>query len=174
MKQFDNIHTHVPQPGAVLNLEPEQRPDESGWYSVGIHPWRAAEADALWPLVEASARHGHVVAIGECGLDTLRGPSPEIQQEVFERHIQLSETLGKPLIIHAVHAWPQLIATRARMKPEQEWIIHGFRGKAPLAKELLRHGFSLSFGERYNHEAFDITPPDRRYRETDSTLPSGS
>lgn len=172
MTHFDNIHTHRPAPGAVLNLEPEQQPDCDGWYSTGIHPWRAAEAEKLWPLVVQAAGHTHVVAIGECGLDALRGPELSVQQAVFERHVALSERLCKPLIIHAVRTWPELIALRRRLKPRQEWIIHGFRGKAALAHELLRHGFSLSFGEKFNQEAFDLTPPERRYRETDSPASS--
>ncbi len=52
MKHFANIHTHLPEDNAVVNIEPEQLPDDSGWFSVGIHPWRAGEADILWPLVE--------------------------------------------------------------------------------------------------------------------------
>lgn len=174
MIHFRNIHTHCPEPGAVLNLEPEQQPGGDGFYSVGIHPWRAAEARTLWPMVEAAARNPRVVAIGECGLDALRGPAPDVQEAVFLRHVELSEKLGKPLIIHAVRTWPQLIALRSRLKPRQEWIIHGFRGKAELARELLRHGFSLSFGKKFNQEAFDITPAARRYRETDSAAPSVS
>lgn len=168
MKHFANIHTHLPEDNAVVNIEPEQLPDDSGWFSIGIHPWRACEADTLWPMVEKAALHPHVVAIGECGLDAVRGPALDIQTPVFERHVQLSEALGKPLIIHAVRTWPQLISVRKLLKPQQEWIIHGFRGKAELAAELLRHGFSLSFGKIYNQQAFDITPPERRYRETDS------
>lgn len=172
LNDFVNIHTHNPAEGSVartiVNLEPEQSPDACGWYSTGIHPWRAAEADRLWPLVENSAAHPHVVAIGECGLDALRGPQLEIQREVFIRHISLSETLHKPLIIHAVRTWPQLIALRKSTKASMEWIIHGFRGNATLAEELLRHGFSLSFGAKFNPDAFNATPADRRYRETDS------
>lgn len=173
LHDFSNIHTHVAEEGhtgdTVVNLEPEQLPDDRGWYSVGVHPWRADEADRLWPLVESAASLPRVVAIGECGLDALRGPSLEQQREVFLRHVALSENTAKPLIIHAVRTWPQLIELRRQLKPTQEWIIHGFRGKATLAAELLRHGFSLSFGERYNPEAFALTPPERRYRETDSS-----
>ncbi|MDE5929471.1 MAG: TatD family hydrolase, partial [Muribaculaceae bacterium] len=106
--------------------------------------------------------------IGECGLDALRGPDMALQREVFLKHIGLSEALGKPLLIHAVRCWPELIALRHNLNPAQEWIIHGFRGKAELAAELLRHGFSLSFGLKYNEDAFRLTPPERRYRETDT------
>lgn len=174
LRELDNIHTHVAEEGrnasALVNLEPEQLPDSAGWYSTGIHPWRAAEASRLWPLVESAARHPHVLAIGECGLDVLRGPDLALQREVFLKHIGLSESLCKPLLIHAVRSWPELIALRHNLNPAQEWIIHGFRGKAELAAELLRHGFSLSFGLKYNEDAFRLTPPERRYRETDSVF----
>ena len=43
-----------------------------------------------------------------------------------------------------------------------------FAGGPALARQLLDAGFDLSFGLRYNKESFDITPTERRYRETDA------
>ena len=36
-----------------------------------------------------------IVAIGETGLDKLKGPSFEVQTPVFKKHIEISEKLGK-------------------------------------------------------------------------------
>lgn len=173
LHRFSDIHRHVLGDAApdevVVNLEPGQQPDGQGWYSAGIHPWQAAEAERYWPWLEQVATNPRVVAIGEAGLDALRGPDLDTQQPVFERQAKLAEHVGKPLIIHAVRCWPQLIVLRRRLKPTQPWIIHGFRGKPQLAQQLLDHGFSLSYGRRYNQASYDLTPPDRRYHETDIT-----
>lgn len=171
LHRFTDIHRHLladAEPSrVVVNLEPGQLPDNIGWYSAGIHPWVADRADEHWSWLEQTAAHPHVAAIGEAGLDALRGPDLDTQTAVFKRQAELAERLGKPLIIHAVRTWPQLMALHRQLKPAQPWIIHGFRGKPQLARQLLDHGFSLSFGKHYNPESYELTPPDRRYHETD-------
>lgn len=97
-----------------------------------------------------------VVAIGETGLDKITAGSPETfkrQQELFTQHIRLSEETGKPLIIHCVKAWDELLHIRKATHPAVPWIIHGFRGKELLATQLLDAGLYLSFGSFYNPEA---------------------
>lgn len=56
------------------------------------------------------------------------------------------------------------------MKPENAWIIHGFRGKKELAESLVRQGFYLSFGEKYQAEALQTMPADRLLLETDESI----
>ncbi|MDE6484694.1 MAG: TatD family hydrolase [Duncaniella sp.] len=178
MPPFDT-HTHRRDAAdAIINYDPAvdtYTPDPSLTYSVGVHPWHAHLADkATLDKAATLAREGNFVAIGETGLDTLRGSDPEIQTRLFEWHISLAISLRKPLIIHAVRAWQQLIAISRPYRPFiAPWIIHGFRGKPQLARQLLDAGFSLSFGQHYNPESFAITPVDRRYAESDeSTLPA--
>lgn len=164
--RVSDIHTHNPEAtDAVINLEPgwEMRPD--ALYSVGWHPWWP-NPDMEW--VEHVATDERVVMIGECGIDKLRGTgSIDEQIALTRRHAEISERLGKPLILHIVGAWNEIIALRREMKPLQPWIIHGFRGKPQLARQLLDAGFHISLGERYNPETLAIIPPDRLYRETD-------
>lgn len=171
LHQFDDIHRHrlgdADPTRVVVNLEPGQQPDGSGWFSAGIHPWMADRADEYWQWLEEVLAHPRVLAVGEAGLDALRGPDQATQTRVFERQAELSERFAKPLIIHAVRSWPALTALRRRLKPSQPWIIHGFRGKPELARQLLDQGFSLSFGHRFNPDSYALTPPERRYSETD-------
>ena len=77
--------------------------------------------------------------------------------------------LDKPLVIHLVKAMSELLKLKQQIKPANPWIIHGFRGKAALAEECLRHGFYLSFGEKYQEEALRITPAGRLFLETDES-----
>lgn len=184
MKIPVDIHTHLLSqlPGeAIVNCYPETfSPQEGGWYSVGIHPWyiehAAAGADSSLNEREARLRellhHPQVLAVGEAGLDKLAEASMPLQLEVFERQAQLAADAAKPLVIHLVKAADELIRLKHGLKPANPWIIHGFRGKATLAQEYLRHGFYLSFGENYQAETLRSMPADRLFIETDeSTLP---
>src|SRR5262249_20053567 len=68
--------------------------------AVGIHPNDAAAAEAGdWEVVSALAREPEVVAIGETGLDRYRDRTPfPLQQEWFDRHLDLAEELGLPVV----------------------------------------------------------------------------
>lgn len=166
-----DFHTHTPKPGAIVNLDPtdpEARMLPGLIYSAGIHPWNAAAATPdVIDRLEALARSPQVVAIGETGLDTLRGPAIDIQEHLFRLHIALASRLNTPIIIHCVRAWDRLLAVRRESPPVPAWIIHGFRGKPQQARQLVAAGFFLSFGHRYNPESWAATPPDRRLVESD-------
>ena len=47
----------------------------------------------------------------------------------------------------------ELLKLKQRLQPANPWIIHGFRGKPALAQDYVRHGFYLSFGEKYQEES---------------------
>ncbi|MEL5896086.1 TatD family hydrolase [Bacteroides sp. GD17] len=176
MKMPVDIHTHqLPQvPGeAIVNCYPEMfSPQEGGWYSVGIHPWYIAASDDKKNCLEVLVRHPQVLAVGEAGLDKLADAPMDLQLEVFEFQARLAEEVEKPLVIHLVKAADELLKLRRTLRPAMPWVIHGFRGKAALAEDYLRHGFYLSFGEKYQAEALLTTPADRLFIETDeSTVP---
>jgi TatD DNase family protein len=165
-----NIHTHHrPAVDAVLNVYPQDfAPREGEEYSVGIHPWYAESATpADWERLRQAARHPQVVLIGECGLDKLCDTPFAVQQSAFERQVLLSEEVGKPLLIHCVKCYNEVLACKRRLRPRQPWIIHGFRGKPTVARTLLEAGCSLSYGARFNPESVRLTPPDRLFVETD-------
>lgn len=126
----------------------------------GIHPWKA---DLEQAVPDLSGK----LAIGECGLDALRGPSLSVQEEVFVRQVRLSEELGKPLIIHCVKAIDRLLELHKALKPTQSWMLHGFRGKPQQLRSLLDAGFHVGFGTRFNEESLRLCPLDRLMLETD-------
>ncbi|MCM1310020.1 MAG: TatD family hydrolase [Bacteroides sp.] len=165
--KVSDIHTHNPEAtDAVINLEPGWKMREDALYSVGWHPWWPLPADMDW--VEHTAADPRVALIGECGIDKLRGQgSIDEQIALTRRHAELSERLNKPLILHIVRAWEEIIALRKEMNPRRPWIIHGFRGKPQLARQLLAAGFDISLGPRYNEETLREIPPERLYRESD-------
>ena len=174
-----DFHTHNQQaaPGtAIVNLpldivqQPETfRPVAGGLYSAGIHPWWTEEDDveALFVGLTQLLEHPQVVALGECGLDRLRGGSMELQEAVFCQQVTLSETLQKPLIIHCVRAFDILLQLKKRLRPTQQWTIHGFRGRPDLSSAVARCGLRFEFRKQRNEESFALTPPTRRHEETD-------
>lgn len=170
-----DIHSHDKQrvDDAVINISPFEDIIPGAVHSVGIHPWLAHEAthDTLQRLALMCA-HRQIVAIGETGLDALRGGDISKQTEIFIKHIALSEEYRKPLIIHAVKTYSGIITLHRDLHPTQPWIIHGFRGKPQLAIELLRHGLYISLGEKFNPDTAAIIPDDRLFFESDeSPLP---
>ena len=91
----------------------------------------------------------------------------EVQESVFSEQVALSEQVGKPLIIHCVKALDRLLLLRKELKPKQQWMLHGFRGKPQQLRSLLDAGFFVSFGFQHNEESLRICPIDRRLLETD-------
>ena len=170
-KSMFDFHTHNPDAiDAMINAEPGFIPRQGAIYSVGIHPWNCADVtDMDMRRLDADAHLDCVKAIGETGLDKHRGETIERQTELLIHHIALSEELHKPLVLHIVRAFPEIIALKNRFKPTQPWIIHGFRGKPQQAAELLRHGFYLSLGKHFNQESAKIIPSERLLAETDDS-----
>ena len=137
------------------------------YYSCGIHPWYIKDKERQLQLLKEILNYPNIVAIGEAGLDKLRGVSLDIQIEVFIAQALLSEELQKPLIIHCVKAWEELVAIKKEIKPQAQWVIHGFRGSDQLARQLILHGFMLSFGWEFNPKALQIAWQDSLLTETD-------
>lgn len=178
LADFRDIHTHRRDAGedSLICVGPEEPRRADRWYSVGVHPWTLGagglSAEQREALRQAAAA-GRVVAIGEAGIDMLRGPAVEVQTKAFMEQAEIAAAAGKPLIIHCVRAWHIVLRLRAEFLRRHgddapQWVIHGFRGGPALARQLLDAGLDLSFGERHNAEALALTPPGRRYRESDA------
>lgn len=171
MKIID-IHTHhpAPQPEAVICVSPEDfNPMEGQLYSVGIHPWATTGSipEELWETLEAAAMHPQVVAIGECGIDLVKGGPLFQQMLVMKRQVDLSERLGKPVVLHCVHAHDIVIGMKKDLKPTQNWLVHGFRGKPTVAEMFTDAGISLSFGASFNERSVGVVPEGMLLAETD-------
>ncbi|MDR2148205.1 MAG: TatD family hydrolase [Tannerella sp.] len=134
----------------IVPIKDEIIHQKDALFSVGIHPWNP-DRDKILELREL-LRLENVVAIGEAGLDKLK-PDLTIQRQLFEIQAQIAEETGKPLIIHCVKAWSELLETKKRLKPSTIWIVHGFRGGEKLAEQLIDAGMYLSFGAFFNPES---------------------
>ena len=175
MPDFFNIHTHTSThpKTEILSLAPEQHSADIHvvYASVGIHPWHLTleQSESQWEALRQSVKDKRIIAIGECGLDKLQGPSLELQTSLFKQEATLAEECSLPLIIHCVKAFNELIQLKKEISPRQPWIIHGFRGKLPLAADCIRHGFYLSIGSRFQADALKAIPLDHLFIETDES-----
>jgi TatD DNase family protein len=152
---YIDIHVHRGTPAAgifileSLMAHEEKVPEDSPGvaYTFGIHPWFLTENNFSQQLdsVKNIIGNPEILAIGEAGFDKLRGPSITLQRKVFEEQIALSEDLKKPVVIHCVRAWEELLSVQKKLKPKMPWLIHGFRGNVELATQLLSKGMYLSF-----------------------------
>ena len=123
-------------------------------FSVGIHPWNIpTEID--WNFFRKVSNKKNILAIGEIGIDNLKSNNAIPQADVFYKQLLIAEEVKKPVIIHMVKSLEEIIKIYKLIKPKQPWIIHGFRGKPEQANQLIRLGFILSFGEKYNYKTIN-------------------
>ena len=178
---FVDIHTHTAKTAddliQIVNLDLEQLCPEQGYYSYGIHPWEMDNADfkpeKAFSLLEEKLLSPNVLALGEAGLDKMHKESFEQQIVLFERQIELSEALQKPMILHDVKSHNEILALRKKHKAKQPWILHGFNGTEQDIRQLTGQGLYLSVGESLLHSERKITkslkniPLDLLFLETD-------
>lgn len=153
---FLDLHTHkTTQKNGVTSIQslsltsdiflamPKTKP-----ISIGLHPWYATldKLEVQIRYLEVLAKQPNVKLIGECGLDKLKGECLENQIIIFERQIAIAATLKKPIVIHCVKAFNELIEIKERLKVNVPMIIHGFNKHEVLGKQLIAKGFLLSFG----------------------------
>ncbi len=181
---FLDFHTHktTKQVGVqniynvILNTETMEDEQWKNYeaVSVGIHPWyidkESLEERLTFLLKTASLPV--VKCIGEAGIDKLRGADLRLQEEVFIRQVRIAEQVSKPVVIHCVRAFNELMAIKKAIRPQVPMIIHGFNRKPELAAELVSEGFYLSFGKHVLdkpqvQQALRETHADRLFLETD-------
>jgi TatD DNase family protein len=143
-------------------------------YTYGIHPWFLNEDnhDKHILSVEEIVRLPFIIAVGEAGFDRLRGPSAELQRQTFEKQVLISEEVKKPVIIHCVRGWDELLSVHKRLRPKMPWLVHGFRGNIELAGQLLSKGLYLSLWYEFvlrpeSAGLLRALPADRIFLETD-------
>lgn len=170
-----DIHTHhpAPYPQGVVSAVPEAdfSPSPGQFYSLGLHPWQSGEssAEAIVELIERYASEPWLAAVGECGVDPLKGAPMYRQMLLFRRQVEIAEKARKPMVIHTVRSPDIIISIRREFGARQNWAIHGFRGKPTVAQMYLRAGIYLSFGERYNPDALLSMPRGYILAETDES-----
>ena len=125
--------------------------------AIALHPVHTSKSHH--DFYEELARHDVVKAIGECGLDyyRLEENTVALQKEVFIKHIELAQKVGKPLMLHirngatgasAANEGPNAYKDAIeilKQYPDVKGDVHFFAGDVEIAKEFLALGFTMSF-----------------------------
>ena len=180
---YIDIHTHHPVDSEEiiairsLFLQDIDSTDEITFpFSTGIHPWHADqfEISEIATMLENLYSQKNLIAIGETGLDKICAVDLELQKKVFALHVKFAEVHQKPLIIHAVKAWNELIPLFRQIKVPI--ILHGYSGGLTLTRQLIDLGCYFSFGKSILNptarllDAIQIIPVSNLFMETDESL----
>ncbi|WP_395059326.1 TatD family hydrolase [Flavobacterium sp.] len=177
--KFINLHTHKFTNNQnvleIVNQYPQDFDEKIPFYSIGIHPWYINETrlESDLVIIQEKLQLQNCLALGECGLDKRIEISMDIQTQVFEKQLSLAIKYKKPVILHCVSAYQEIIEIKKRLQVQVPMIIHGYSKNEQVAKSLLDNGFYLSFGKYLlrNPElesVFKFVPYDRFFLETDT------
>lgn len=176
---YYNIHTHSfannQQVIEIVNQYPKEINSNLPIYSVGIHPWYLNEIDFQKELllIEKHIQSPGFKAVGECGLDKRIDTPLELQKKLCIPQLLLAEKYKKPIILHCVAAYEEIIQLKKQLKLTVPMIIHGFSKNAQVAESLIKNGFYLSFGKYLLLNAdlasvLKTIPPNQLFLETDT------
>ena len=147
--------------------------------SVGIQPNSAAEAGPKdWAVIERLATGPNVLALGETGIDLYwKDTALNVQQDYFERHIELAKSTNLPLVIHLRESGQQIVD---QLRPHTangrvRGVMHSFTGDLKTCRDCLDMGLYISFAGMVTFKKSDdlraiaaFVPADRLLVETDS------
>ena len=180
MNPYINIHTHQHNIDKdfieIINIDTEEslNVDVPFLYSVGIHPWNVKHGQRITNDGWHNLADTKLMAIGDCCIDSACVSDLEQQKYLFLKQIEISEQYRKPMIIHAVRAYSDIISIRKESKAKMPWIIHEFQGNEQTCEQLLRHDeIYLSLGDvLYRNEKratglLKLITSDRLFLETD-------
>jgi TatD DNase family protein len=148
---FINTHTHAQLYDAkieVVNLDLHVA-EKPRYYSYGLHPWHIEKETCYegLELLKNLVHEKRCLALGECGLDKLSTVDFALQEEIFAEQIKIANLVRKPLIIHCVKAFNELINCLNLNDNTVPVIIHGFNNNENIARVLVNEGYYFSFGK---------------------------
>ncbi len=173
---YINLHTHHASPGHGVFVFNNRFAHDSHYYtdslfSIGVHPWDAGLVNRSYPDdLRKWLAHPNCFAIGECGLDRLRGPDWLLQKTVFRLQLELAVECSRPVIIHCVKAFDELIELAGPYVQKVPLVIHGFHKSSQMAEQLIGKGFYLSLNPAlFSRSDYDssVIPLQRLFLETD-------
>ena len=187
---FVDIHSHIDNQAVIKILDDNF--EEKVLTTMGVHPWDVChfernEMESRNTFLSKANDSGGFLdcttlrsvplemttAIGEVGLDKVHKETFEKQIEVFEEMIRLSESYRKPMIVHCVRAYSEIIEMRKKTKATMPWVMHGFNSSVETMRQLLKYDIYISLGKILYHnenQAIKILkdiPIERLFLETD-------
>jgi TatD DNase family protein len=145
---------------AIINICTDLETLDQGLQLAEKYPWiynTAAttphdvekEGEKVFETIADHARKGHLVAIGETGLDYYYEHSnPEIQKTFLRRYLRLALECKLPVIIHCREAFKdffQVLDEEYKVNGRHApGVLHCFTGNVEEAEQVLKRGWYLS------------------------------
>lgn len=139
-------------------------------HAIGIHPWYVSNlADNDLGQLEQRLIQNPQTHIGEIGLDKCKKDFYK-QEEIFEAQLKLAQKLNRPVHIHCVRAWQELLAI-IKNYPNLTYLFHGFSGDKNVVRFLEKFNAYFSI---HSDKKIPLIPDDRLLIESDAPdgLPS--
>lgn len=171
-----NFHTHHPTNSSditeIVSFHLTENVSDN-FHTIGAHPWwtKTELSESEIELLRSKLTHKKCLALGEIGLDKLKGVPMEIQIKNFRKQLEVAEELNLSVIIHCVKAFDELLSIKKEFPKIENWCIHGFNKKAELAKQLLNADFYFSLPISANFESLiQALPSEKVFFETDDSI----
>jgi TatD DNase family protein len=144
-------------------------------FTSAIHPWHATlfSSEEIDLMLLKLAEYPRLIAVGETGLDKACNVDYQFQKRVFEQHIEFAENQHKPLIIHAVKSWNEIIFYIRKIKVPV--ILHAYTAGPEITRQLIDLGCNFSLGKAvlnlssHLQESLKLIPDDSLFLETDNS-----
>tara|TARA_Y100001949_G_C15933394_1_gene306710 strand:- start:159 stop:824 length:666 start_codon:yes stop_codon:yes gene_type:complete len=143
------------------------------YFTIGMHPWWTEKPVSPTQKAELITllNQEKCLAMGEMGLDNLKGPDMNTQMDILRSLLTIAEEQQKPVIIHCVRAFDQFLKIKKEFPAIPNWCVHGYGRHSTLAKQLIEQGCYVSLmpskDEKYA-DWFEQLPLDHLFLETDS------
>lgn len=150
---YVNLHTHKFTENSsvieIVNQYPLEANTNLPNYSIGIHPWHInkSEYENELQIVSNLINNNECLAVGECGLDKNIDVDFSFQTKVFIEQLKIAERYNKPVILHIVKAYEELLQILKQEKISVPIVLHGFSKNIELANALIYKNIYLSFGK---------------------------
>lgn len=175
-----DIHTHFPRPGIPSVVDVSGRVDFMGseheYFTAGLHPKSIAQdwEQELSDIERLASLRGFV-GVGECGLDKFAEAPRDLQMEVFMAQLFWAQRIMKPVIIHCVRLYSDVMSLIKKTNFKFPAIFHGYNGNPETTSQLLKlpnvhFSFSISsfsMPETSGMKSLPLIPPERLFTETD-------
>lgn len=151
------------------------------YWAAGLHPWwcenylRENSVEHLSGFLEAAISDPRCVALGETGLDAIKGGPLALQMQSLEIHLQIANKFSRPIILHAHKTQSDLLQQIKPYVQRLTGVVHAFSGSYEQAKQWVDAGFYLGIGSVITYEraqktrqAIQKIPLDALLLETDA------
>lgn len=186
---IDSILLRAKQGGidAIINICTDGQTLERGIKLKKQYPWIhntasttphdvEKEGELFFPQVQQAAKEGHLIAIGETGLDYYYEHSNRsIQRKILSQYFELAQSSHLPIIFHCRDAFNDLFAMADQEYQGCKAVLHCFTGSLQEAKGVLDRGWYISLSgiitfkkSEALREVATYIPLDRLVLETDT------